>query len=152
MPDLVAFIERIKSFGFLVKLDSNGGRPEVLQNLINKNLLDYIAMDVKTSLEEYPKLVGPRLDPNNIQKSIEIIMHSGIPYEFRATLLKELHSKEVLESMSELMHGAKQFFLQGFRPQKTLDQKFESYHAFGSEELGDIADIFHKNIEHVYIR
>lgn len=152
MPDLVAFIERIKNFGFLVKLDSNGGRPEVLQNLISKNLLDYIAMDVKTSLEKYTHLVGPRLDPNNIQKSIDLIMHSGVPYEFRTTLVKELHSVEVLESMSELMRGAKQFFLQGFRPQKTLDPKFETYHAFHSNEIENIAHIFHKNIDHVYIR
>lgn len=152
MPDLTQFIERIKNFGFLVKLDSNGGRPEVLQSLINKNLLDYIAMDVKTSLEEYPKLVGPRLDPNNIQKSIEIIMHSGVPYEFRATLLKELHTPEVLKSMSEMMRGATQFFLQTFRPQKTLDPKFESYQAFQTTELETIRNIFQKNIDHVYVR
>ncbi|OGH67007.1 MAG: anaerobic ribonucleoside-triphosphate reductase activating protein [Candidatus Magasanikbacteria bacterium RIFCSPHIGHO2_02_FULL_41_13] len=152
MPDLRQFIEKIKNLGFLIKLDSNGGRPEVLEKLFAENLLDYVAMDVKTSLREYPRLVGPRLDPNKIQKSIEIIMNSGVDYEFRATMMKELHPAEVLESMSEMMHGAKQFFLQTFRPQKTLDPKFENYQAFSSSELENIAQIFAKNIDHVYVR
>lgn len=152
MPDLMPFIEKIRNLGFMVKLDSNGGRPEVLEKLFAANLLDYIAMDVKTSLAEYPKLVGPRLNPHNIQKSIELIMNAGIQYEFRTTMMKELHTPEILESMSEMMRDARQFFLQTFRPQKTLDPKFENYQAFSSSELENIAQIFSKNIEHVYVR
>lgn len=152
MPDLEHFIEKIKYMGFLVKLDSNGGRPLVLNNLLQKNLLDYVAMDVKTSLHEYTKLVGPRLHPDDIHKSIEIIMKSGVSYEFRTTLVKELHTKEVLESMSELLYDAKQLFLQTFRPQKTLDPKFEHYTPFSSSEIETVVPIFQKNIEHVYVR
>jgi len=152
MPDLVAFFQKIRSLGFFIKLDSNGGRPDVLKKLLEYELVDYIAMDVKTSLKEYLHLVGPRLDPDNIQKSIDLIIHSGVTYEFRTTLVKELHTSEVLEDMSEMMRGAKQYFLQTFRPQKTLDPRFASFHGFDSQELENLAPLFQKNIDHVYVR
>jgi pyruvate formate lyase activating enzyme len=152
MPDLERFIHQVQSMGFLVKLDSNGGRPEVLTKLFEKNMLDYVAMDVKTSLEKYPSLVGPRIDPQNIQKSIALIMKSGVDYEFRTTVVKELHTNEVLEQMSDMMNGSKQFFLQNFRPQKTLNPKFETYHSFSPSEMENMKHIFCKNIENVYVR
>ncbi len=152
MPDLEKFIHEIKNMGFLVKLDSNGGRPEVLEKLFEKKMLDYVAMDVKTSLDEYPHLVGPRIESENIKKSMEMIMKSGVDYEFRTTLVKELHSKEILEKMSSMMQGATRFFLQTFRPAKTLDPKFESFHEFSSSEMNDLTKIFSKNINEVYVR
>ncbi len=152
MPDLERFIHQVQSMGFLVKLDSNGGRPEILKKLFEKNMLDYVAMDVKTSLEKYSELVGPRINPQDIEKSITMIKNSGVDYEFRTTLVKELHSDEVLEQMSDMMKGSKRFFLQTFRPEKTLDQKFETYHPFSLSEMENMKHIFCKNIENVYVR
>lgn len=152
MPGLEKFIHEIKNMGFLVKLDSNGGRPEVLEKLFEKKMLDYVAMDVKTSLDEYPHLVGPRIDPKNIEKSMAMIMKSGVDYEFRTTLVQELHSKEILEKMSSMMQGATRFFLQTFRPAKTLDPKFESFHGFSISQMDEMKKIFAKNINEIYVR
>lgn len=152
MPDLYGFIKKVRDMGFLVKLDSNGARPEVLQVLLADNLIDYIAMDVKTSMREYTRLVGPRIVPENIERSIHLIQESGVPYEFRTTLIRELHPPEILAAMSEMLRGAKTLFLQSFRPQKTLDPTFGIYHPFSEADLEKVKEIFAQKIENVYVR
>ncbi|OYO76325.1 anaerobic ribonucleoside-triphosphate reductase activating protein, partial [Lachnotalea glycerini] len=93
--DLYEFISQIKRVGLLVKLDTNGYRPEMLSALMKDHMLDYIAMDIKSSYENYYKVAGlDRLDMNKIDNSIHMIMESGIDYEFRTTLIKELHSMD----------------------------------------------------------
>ena len=115
MNDLEEKIEKIKELGFKIKLDTNGTNPDVLSKLLRKNLINYVAMDIKNSEDKYAETVGvtnPLID--KIKQSISIIMNSGIDYEFRTTLVAEYHSKESIEKMGELIKGAKKLFLQKF--------------------------------------
>lgn len=115
MNDLVEKIEKIKELGFKIKLDTNGTNPDVLRELLRKNLINYVAMDIKNSEEKYAETVGvtnPLL--SKIKESIFLIMNSGIDYEFRTTLVAEYHSKESIEKMGELIKGANKLFLQKF--------------------------------------
>lgn len=115
MNDLEEKIEKIKELGFKIKLDTNGTNPDVLNKLLRKNLINYVAMDIKNSEDKYAETVGvtnPLMD--KIKQSISIIMNSGIDYEFRTTLVAEYHTKESIEKMSELIKGAKKLFLQKF--------------------------------------
>lgn len=148
--DLPAFITRVKKNGFYVKLDTNGSNPEMVQKLINSELLDYIAMDVKTSVGEYQALVGKTVPV--LEKTIGIVRESSVPYEFRCTLVREIHTPPVLASMAQMMHGAKRVYLQQFRNQTTLDPRFETYHAFTLEEMDSIKNIFAPYCEEISVR
>lgn len=150
--DLPAFLAKIKELGFAVKLDTNGNHPEMLESILKQGLVDYVAMDVKTSLEAYSKLVGPIVKKENIQKSIQLLKASKIPYEFRTTLIKEVHTREILEDMALLISGATQLFLQTFRPMQTLDPVFGGYHAFSSDETETIVTLFSAQVGYVGVR
>ena len=152
MPDLEDFIKKIKSRDLLVKLDSNGNRPGVLRRLIENKLLDYIAMDIKTSLPRYQGLVGKLASENQLVESMKIIHNSGLPYEFRTTLVKEVHTPNVIEEMCDLLKGKKMLYLQGFRPETTLSSAFANFSGFTAEETEAIAEKFRKFVDEVYIR
>ncbi len=111
---LSGFIARIKEMGFAVKLDTNGSHPQVLSSLISLNLLDYIAMDVKSSLARYSQVTGVACDTTKILESIDLIIKSGLPYQFRTTLVKEFCSKEDLEDIRLLVRGSDHYVLQPF--------------------------------------
>ncbi len=114
-PDLKDFIKKVKSMGFRVKLDSNGTKPELLKELIDEKLVDYVAMDIKNSLGKYAQTVGLNtINLNPITKSIELLKNSGIDYEFRTTLIKEYHTQNDIEQIAELIKGAKNYALQKF--------------------------------------
>ena len=115
-PSLEKIIDRIKEMGYLVKLDSNGTRPEVLKNLIEKKKVDYIAMDIKSSEENYLRVAGinNKMLLDKVKESIKILKTSGIDYEFRTTLVKELHKEEDMDGIGKLINGAKRFYLQKF--------------------------------------
>ena len=140
--DLPEFFREIKKRGFLTKLDTNGHHPEMIKRLLKEKLVDYVAMDVKTSLSEYPKLVGGGVKPEHIQESIDLLKHSEILYEFRTTLVKELHSEVVLKDMEVLLRGATRYYLQAFRPGHTLNPVFASYHPFSTDEMKQLAKRF----------
>ena len=103
MPDLEDFIMKVRDLGFAVKLDSNGNRPEVLRSLIDKGLVDYIAMDFKTSLPDYRSLVGQWADEMKLRESIELLKQGDVDYEFRTTLIREVHTPEILKIMSKTL-------------------------------------------------
>jgi len=153
MYDLTTFIRKIKTFGLAVKLDTNGSNPEKLKNLLAEKLLDYIAMDIKTAPDHYPEVAGPLSQFQAVADSISIIENSGVPYEFRSTIVKELHSREILEKMADLISGSERFYLQTFRPQNTLDEKFSSYHSYTAEEMNNLAkEIFASRVKYVGVR
>ena len=133
--DLPKFLRTIKDKGFLTKLDTNGNHPEMLERLLREHLVDYVAMDVKTSLPEYSMLVGGGVTGAEIEKSIRLLKTAGIPYEFRTTLIKEVHSEAVLHDMAELLSGAERYYLQTFRPGHTLNPIFATYHPFSRAEM-----------------
>ncbi|MCK9361606.1 anaerobic ribonucleoside-triphosphate reductase activating protein [Patescibacteria group bacterium] len=149
LPD---FLRRVKSLGFLVKLDTNGSLPQVVGKLFDENLLDYVAMDVKTSLEQYPGLVGPCIQPKAIQDSIDLIRDHAPDYEFRTTLLREVHGLPVLKDMIGLVARAKRYVLQPFRSAVTLDPNFGSYSAPDASEMELIIDLFRPHVGELILR
>ena len=115
MFDLEGFITRIKSMGFLVKLDTNGSRPEVLRTLVEKGLVDYVAMDIKNSLDMYPKTVGvENFDVTPIKESVDYLMSGTVDYEFRTTLVAGHHTEREIEEIGKWLSGAKIIYLQNF--------------------------------------
>ena len=112
-PDLLDVIKEIKSRGFKVKLDTNGTNPQVLQQVLPH--LDFVAMDIKSSLENYAKIAG-RVDTSKIKRSIELIKQSQTPYEFRITLATGINEQD-LENIGNLMQGVSRFAIQTYRPQ-----------------------------------
>jgi pyruvate formate lyase activating enzyme len=114
-PDLEDFIIKIKDLGLAVKLDTNGSYPEKLISLVEKGLLDYVAMDIKNSKEKYPLTAGvENLNIADIEKSVEFLLQNHIPYEFRTTLAKNLHTPQDIVSIATWISGAKKYFLQNF--------------------------------------
>ena len=113
--DIVEFIEKIKKIGYLIKIDTNGMYPEKLKELIDKKLVDYIAMDVKAPKKKYENLTGIKTDIKKIEKSIEIIKNSDVDYEFRTTFTPNLLTSEDIEDIAKWLKGAKKFYLQQFK-------------------------------------
>lgn len=118
--DLEDFIQNVKDLGFLIKLDTNGSRPEVLQQLIKDKLLDYIAMDIKAPIERYREVVGVNVNPENIHQSIDLVRTSGLEYQFRTTFPKPLLQEKDISGILSLIDGDSHFQLQPFVPQETI--------------------------------
>lgn len=137
--DLIPFIERIREYGFKVKLDTNGYRPEVLKEIIDRKLVDYIAMDIKAIFNEYFKVIKKDIDTDKLLESIELIKKSNIDHEFRTTIIKGMHTIEDLEKMINLVDGDP-YFLQNFRMEDTV--KAKKMEGFTEEELKDIKEYF----------
>ena len=132
--DAVRFIEFLKSFGYKVKLDTNGFYPERLQEIIDKGLVDYIAMDIKSSKSGYPKAVGIQdIDITPMIKSTELIMGSGIDYEFRTTAVKGIHLVSDFQEIGKWLSGAKRYFIQQFIDSGDIIS--EGLNAFSKEEM-----------------
>lgn len=130
--DLKGFIKKIKDLGLLVKLDTNGGNPKVLQELIDEDLVDYVAMDIKNIFNKYNITAGKKINLDNIKKSIEILKASKIDYEFRTTIIKEMHSLDDIISICKLVGDAK-YYLQNFEDSENVID--HSLHGFSREEL-----------------
>lgn len=118
-PDIEDFIKRVKDKGYKLKLDTNGAFPDRLLNLIQKNLLDYVAMDIKNSPQKYPLTCGVERDYKEFfipfKESIEILLENRVDYEFRTTIVKELHDLIDIENAGEAIRGAKNWYLQCFK-------------------------------------
>lgn len=130
--DLKGFIKKIKDLGLLVKLDTNGGNPKVLQELIDEKLVDYVAMDIKNIFNKYNITAGKKINLDNIKKSIEILKASKIDYEFRTTIIKEMHSLDDIINICKLVGNAK-YYLQNFEDSENVID--HSLHGFSREEL-----------------
>ena len=150
--DLVDFIKKIKERDLLVKLDSNGLRPDVFKYLIDNSLIDYAAMDIKSSREGYPLASGIKnIDISAIEESVNILMSSSIEYEFRTTVMKELHTEKEFRSIAEWIKGCKAYYLQSYRHSETIlshmmDDEFKSLYPkeftpYKNEELKEICDL-----------
>ncbi len=118
-PDIEDFIKRIKEKGYKLKLDTNGAFPDRLLNLIDKNLLDYVAMDIKNSPQKYPLTCGVNRDYKEFfipfKESIDILLENRVDYEFRTTVVKELHDLNDIENAGTVIRGAKNWYLQCFK-------------------------------------
>lgn len=126
--ELLGFLQNVKTLKLKVKLDTNGSNPNLLEDIINKGLVDFISMDYKAPLFKYSSACGVNLSENtlnNIKKSAELIINSSIKHEFRLTLHPQLHTLDDVLQIAEDIKGAQCFAIQQFRPIICLDKSFE---------------------------
>lgn len=136
--DITYFCEKVKKLGYLIKIDTNGTFPEKLKELIDKKLVDYIAMDVKAPKKKYSKLSGKKVDVKKIQKSIDIIRNSGLDYEFKTTFVPDLLSKKDIKEIGKWLDGSEKYFLQQFKNNTTtLSSDIQTKKSYSEEELLD---------------
>ena len=113
-PDIEGFIRKIRELGYAVKLDTNGAHPEVLRALIAAGLLDYVAMDIKNSPAKYAETAGLSAMPAGVEKSVALLLSGVVPYEFRTTVVEELHEASDFAAIGEWIKGAERYYLQKF--------------------------------------
>ena len=151
MDDLSAKIRQIKDLGYKIKLDTNGSNPSVIKGLIDQHLIDYIAMDIKNGETNYASTCGfKQVDMSKIKKSISLIIHSGIDYEFRTTLVKEFHNEEDIDELGKLIKGSKILYLQKFVDREGVIQK--GLHPITDVEANSFIDILIKYVNKVELR
>ena len=139
-PELIPFVIHLKAMGYLIKLDTNGARPEVLEDMLGRGLLDYVAMDIKAPMERYDEVTKTKTDTKRILRSISLIMGSGVDYEFRTTAVKSLLEPLELEAIGRLIPGARRFVLQKFVPTKTLDRNYLHEPTYSDGELKAVVE------------
>lgn len=150
-PDLEEFICKVRKLGLKVKLDTNGYCSEVLMDLCKKKLVDYVAMDIKGAPEQYEEITGVKpWDFNRIQASIYFLMSGQTPYEFRTTVVKELHSAEDMRKISHWVSGAKAYYLQNYRDSEQVIQK--GFHGYEPEELKEMCRMMQEKIPAAQVR
>lgn len=132
--DLPAFVSRIKREGYAVKLDTNGSSPRMIQELIEKRLVDYVAMDIKTDPSLYAQFIKGEIDPDCIRSSVKLIMASGIAYEFRTTCVRPFVDAETVEAIGRLIRGCSLYVLQPFRQTRVLQPDFFENRKAGYDE------------------
>ncbi len=150
--DLIPFIKKIKKMGFLVKLDTNGTRPDVIAYVQKHALVDYIAMDIKAPLESYAHTVARPVDTSAIQESISRIIGGLIPYEFRTTVVKSLISPNDFRLIGEEIRGAQKYYLQKFVPTKTLNPAFIRKTTYKDSELEAFRELMETYVTECAIR
>lgn len=151
-PDLIKFIEKLKSLGYKIKLDTNGLNPDIIELLAEKTLIDYIAMDIKNSPSKYSLTAGlPQINITRIEKSINIIRTSSINYEFRTTVTKELHKQQDFEEIAAWLSGSHKYVLQ---PYKNTGNQLEPviFSTYTYEELLKIKQKLFSSINIVELR
>lgn len=149
--DLADFIKKIRELGYPVKLDTNGTRPGIVKNLAENDLVQMVAMDIKACPENYPSLTGmlhPDLDA--ICETVDFLMRGDLDYEFRTTVVKELHNENDFIQISQWLKGARAYYLQAYKDsEEVLQPGFSSY---SLEELEHFRDILKTTIPVVGIR
>lgn len=151
---LIPFMKEVKDLGVFIKLDTNGYRPEVLDKIVSLGLVDYIAMDIKNSFDKYDRTVGlSKIDVDKIKESMNIIRKSNVEYEFRTTVIKEIHTKEDIMSIGRMLCEKDRLYLQQYRKtdNQLEDKEFNFYSISEMENFKQ--DIFGPlNIDQVFIR
>ena len=148
--ELPEFIGEIKKLGYKVKLDTNGSNPEMLKELVENGVVNYVAMDIKAPMENYDKVSGMTVDVKKIEQSVALLKNGKVPYEFRTTVVKELHTKEDFEKIGQWLMGAERYYLQSY--QETDKNISKGYSALTKDELLEIAELLKKYIKNVELR
>jgi pyruvate formate lyase activating enzyme len=149
LKKLPEFIQKVKKLSLKVKLDTNGSNPAMLKTLIKEQLIDYVAMDIKTTPNQYPLIAGSDQFTPLVLESVEILKNSSIPYEFRTTIVKELHTdKEILE-IGKWLKGCNQYFLQTYKDNPQIPYLL---HAHNEETMEHFASLLREFIPIVSIR
>jgi len=150
--DLSTFLSEVKRLGYLVKLDTNGSFPSRLEGIVQSKFVDYIAMDIKTSLDKYQQAIKRKIDTRKILDSIRLIMDSGLDYEFRTTVVKALFEKDDFYRIGQLIKNARLYVLQKFVPSKALDDTFLDMKSCTDEELDCVKEIMEGFVQRCIIR
>ena len=150
-PDLDAFLYEIKERGYAVKLDTNGSFPQRLRPLVEKGLVDYVAMDIKNSPERYAQTVGyPLVELAPLEETVRYLLSGAVDYEFRTTVVRELHTRGDFEAIGQWIAGAKRYFLQSF---VASDQVLvPGLHPCSPEELADFREAVRPYVKEVHLR
>ena len=149
--ELPELLRAVRDLGYAVKLDTNGTRPDALKAVLDAHLADYVAMDVKNSPDRYAETCGvDAVDLDAVRESIALLRGGDTDYEFRTTVVDELHDEESIAGVGELIHGARRCFLQPFRDRDTV--AFAGFHAPDAEKLERFAAILRPHAETVEIR
>jgi pyruvate formate lyase activating enzyme len=146
--DLPEFLSKLKSLGYILKLDSNGMRSKVLERSLP--YLDYVAIDVKTSVDLYAKLQAK--SPNDILKTIKILKGGTVNYEFRCTSVPGFVNEKIVHKMGKMVKGGKKFIFQQFIPGDTLDPNYNSKIPYSNEKIMKFANIMSYYVEDVSVR
>ncbi len=149
--DLPDFCRKIKAKWFSVKLDTNGRDPDMIARLIDEDLVDYFAMDIKYTWEKYPTLVWSAIDQKKYEKSIELIMTRAKDYEFRSTIIDGVHTSEDIRKMASYIAWAKIYYLQNYRSDVTLDPLFV-WNPFFDGELKNFQIIAEESVKRCELR
>jgi pyruvate formate lyase activating enzyme len=151
-PDLIDFVQEIKAMGYLAKIDTNGSHPEVLKALIEDDLIDYVAMDVKAPLEKYQKITRSKTNSDLIKQSIKLIKKSRIPHEFRTTVVRSQLKENDLIAIAGLVKNARLYVLQKFTATKTMDPKFMDKKTYSDEEFDQLKKKMQEYVRSVIVR
>jgi len=149
VEDLAPLCEKIKGMGYPVKMDTNGSRPKVIKRLTDERLVDYIAMDIKTAPSRYATFVKKDYDAKDIRASIQIIMDSSLPHEFRTTCVKPFVDRQIIEHLVRIVSGANLYVLQRFNNTRILHPEFfkEAEPGYDMDEL-----MFMKSIAEPWVK
>ncbi len=152
-PEITDFIREVKNMGYKVKIDTNGFRPDVLKDLVSEKLVDYVAMDVKNVPDKYAMTVGlpdGSLKMDRIMESIEFLLRDPVDYEFRTTVVRQLHDRKDIEMMAEWLKNSRHYYLQKFVDGPQCVRR--GYSAYDDREMQKLLEIVRKYIPHAQLR
>ena len=154
--DIIEFIKKVKKLGYLVKLDTNGTRPDVLKKIIDQKLIDYIAMDIKNQPKKYLETAGikggNKLLLDKIKLSVDLIKNSQLLYEFRTTVVPGIHNEKDFLEIAKWIKGAPKYWLQRYQDKKTLDPNMKNIIKNKKLDLNKIKKSIEKDFKFVGIR
>lgn len=151
--DLPEFIKKIRELGYKIKLDTNGAFPEILKQLIDEQLLDFVAMDIKHAWGKYPIATSIKnVAIEKIKQSIDLLLSNIVDYEFRTTVIRDFHQPEDLIEIAKQIQGAKRYVVQEFIPEKTLDERFHEKLPFERKTLEELSLAMERYVQHFEIR
>lgn len=150
MRELKERIKLVKELGYKIKLDTNGSNPTTLKDLLDEKLLDYVAMDIKSSFDRYDLATASKVNIDNIKQSIDLIKNAQIDYEFRITLVDEFVSVNDIEKIAKYLKGSKKFYLQKYVYRDDMDNK--NLHPVSEDKANEFKEILSKYIAKVELR
>ena len=151
-PGIIDFVKEIKSYGYLVGIETNGSNPDAIKELIDNKLIGFIAMDIKSDLETYDMAAGIKVEKEKIKKSVELIKNSGIDYEFRTTVVPGLFDEETAIKIGKWLKGSRRYVLQQFNNEKDIINKsFKRKKSYAIDKLKKFKKILENYIDEVKI-
>jgi len=138
---LPVFLESIKETRSLVKIDTNGSRPKMLRILLDRRLVDYITMKIVARIEDYPSIAGPRIEPEMILNTIQMIRKSRVPHEFKVTAVPTLNDEKTLLDIAHVLAGSRRFVIKQFNPETCLDPSYKEIQPYSLKELKQLKEM-----------